>query len=164
MKIFFDCEFFEDGKTIDLISIGLVRADRKELYLVSSEFNESQALKNDWLLENVLCHVGKDDRRHSRQEIAAAIRHFVGPNPEFWAYYADYDWVSLCQLYGTMFALPADWPHYCRDLKQLADNVGYGRLPQQFGIEHHALHDARWVRESFYLLEPFVERAYGIKL
>jgi len=27
MKIWFDTEFYEDGRTIDLISIGLVRED-----------------------------------------------------------------------------------------------------------------------------------------
>lgn len=32
MRIWFDTEFIEDGKTIDLISIGLVRDDGSELY------------------------------------------------------------------------------------------------------------------------------------
>ena len=32
MKIWFDTEFIEDGKTIDLISIGMVRQDSATLY------------------------------------------------------------------------------------------------------------------------------------
>ena len=35
-------------------------------------------------------------------------------------YYADYDWVALCQLYGRMLDLPGRWPMFCRDLKQLS--------------------------------------------
>lgn len=36
---------------------------------------------------------------------------------------ADYDWVVLCQLYGTMMDLPKGWPMYCRDVKQLCDSA-----------------------------------------
>jgi hypothetical protein len=41
--------------------------------------------------------------------------------PEFYAYYADYDWVVFCSLFGTMMDLPKGFPMYCRDLKQMLD-------------------------------------------
>lgn len=41
--------------------------------------------------------------------------------PEFYAYYADYDWVLFCSLFGTMMDLPKGFPQYCRDLKQMLD-------------------------------------------
>ena len=41
--------------------------------------------------------------------------------PEFYAYYADYDWVVFCQLFGTMMDLPREFPMYCVDLKQELD-------------------------------------------
>ncbi|MGH2666066.1 hypothetical protein [Flavobacterium sp.] len=41
--------------------------------------------------------------------------------PEFYAYYADYDWVVFCWLFGKMIDLPAGFPMYCRDLKQVLD-------------------------------------------
>lgn len=41
--------------------------------------------------------------------------------PEFYAYYADYDWVVFCQLFGTMMQLPKGLPMYCIDLKQELD-------------------------------------------
>lgn len=41
--------------------------------------------------------------------------------PEFYAYYADYDWVVFCSLFGTMMDLPKGFPMYCRDLKQMID-------------------------------------------
>ena len=36
-KYFLDTEFIEDGKTIDLISLGIVCEDGRELYLQNSE-------------------------------------------------------------------------------------------------------------------------------
>jgi len=43
--------------------------------------------------------------------------------PEFYGYYADYDWVVLSQLYGKMINLPKYFPMYCRDLKQMFDET-----------------------------------------
>lgn len=52
-KYFLDEEFLEDGKTIDLISIGIACQDGRELYLQSCEFNPKSA--SLWVRENVLC-------------------------------------------------------------------------------------------------------------
>lgn len=41
--------------------------------------------------------------------------------PEFYAYYADYDWVVFCWLFGKMTNLPKGFPRYCIDLKQMID-------------------------------------------
>ncbi len=43
------------------------------------------------------------------------------PNHEFYAYYADYDWVLFCSLFGTMMDLPKGFPMFCIDLKQTFD-------------------------------------------
>ena len=40
---------------------------------------------------------------------------------EFYGYYADYDWVLFCSLFGRMIDLPKGFPMYCRDLKQMFD-------------------------------------------
>ncbi len=42
--------------------------------------------------------------------------------PTFYAYYADYDWVAFCWLFGKMIDLPKGFPMYCIDLKQEMDN------------------------------------------
>lgn len=42
--------------------------------------------------------------------------------PTFYAYYADYDWVVFCWLFGRMIDLPEGFPMYCRDLKQELDS------------------------------------------
>jgi hypothetical protein len=151
MRYWFDTEFIEDGKTIDLISIGIVAEDGRELYLESAEVNLDRA--SPWVKANVLPHLTGE--RWSRISIEADVRNFVGysgTQPEFWGYYADYDWVVLCQLFGTMMDLPKGWPMYCRDVKQLADSMGNPALPKQSETEHHALADARWTKKAWEFL------------
>ena len=80
----------------------------------------------------------------------------VDGHPEFWAYYADYDWVVLCQLYGTMMRLPSEWPRFCRDLKQLSVDLGSPTHPPKPKEEHNALSDARWNVELYKYLR-FIE-------
>lgn len=43
------------------------------------------------------------------------------PEPEFYGYYCDYDWVVFCSLFGKMINLPEGFPMYCKDLKQMLD-------------------------------------------
>jgi hypothetical protein len=148
VKVFFDTEFLEDGKTIDLISIGMVREDGEELYLVNREADWKRVLANDWLSANVVPHLPPIDSWVTRAEIAESVRLFAGVGPEFWAYYADYDWVVLCQLFGRMIDLPIGWPMYCRDFKQLSDWHGW-KLNKQTSGEHDALCDAKWLRDEF---------------
>lgn len=57
----------------------------------------------------------------SDNQIADEIKAFVGSGPEFYGYYADYDWVTFCSLFGRMIDLPKEFPMYCRDLKQIFD-------------------------------------------
>jgi hypothetical protein len=146
-----DTEFYEDGKTIDLISIGLVHEDGSELYLESAEADLERAAADPWMAKNVLPHLTGE--RVTRAQIREEILRFVGPSPEFWAYYADYDWVVLCQLFGRMVDLPQGWPMFCMDLKQEATRLGVPLPPAPAG-EHNALEDARWVRLAYQELEP----------
>lgn len=158
MRVYFDTEFIENGRTIDLLSIGLVREDGETYY---AETTTAWCLKNwgpnqhnpvdAWLVENVIPHL-EGKKATERREMAREILEFVGREPEFWAYYADYDWVALCQLYGRMIDLPEGWPMYCRDFKQVVDAFPSGsrRLavqdPDVDGPEHNALSDARWLK------------------
>ncbi len=74
--------------------------------------------------------------------------------PEFWAYFADYDWVVFCQAFGTMTDLPHGWPQYCNDIMQLNLSLGALELPEQVTPVHNALYDAQWCKEAHdFLLE-----------
>ena len=114
MKYFLDTEFEENGKDIMPISLALVAEDGRELY-VEYDFDEARARRNDFVRENVLVHLRDGQRRLSRKEVAAEIVNFVAPysQPQFWAYFADYDWVLMCQTFGTMMELPRGWPMWC---------------------------------------------------
>ena len=153
MKYYLDTEFIEDGRTIDLISIGLVREDGATYYAENIECDLSRA--SQWVRDNVLIHLGGKMAPVRRYMIANDIRAFVSDKPEFWAYYADYDWVVLCQLYGTMMDLPEGWPMYCRDVKQFCDCLDNPKLPEQISTEHHALADAKWTKEAWEFLENY---------
>lgn len=196
MNYFFDTEFIEGmhkplfGKKrhfIDLISIGIVSEDGRELYAVSKEFDVKKAYANDWVRENVVLPIFfelavheffdghfKDEWLHEQQpvtypvfrkntkwvwnqkwlkrllerygksheEIKRQIVAFVGGEfcgygtlhpfvistdntrgfpVDFYGYYADYDWVVLASLFGSMNELPLRFPMYARDLKQMLD-------------------------------------------
>lgn len=67
--------------------------------------------------------------------------------PKFYGYYADYDWVVFCWIFGRMIDLPKGFPMYCNDLKQMIDEIGLATtinstFPQT--NEHNALADAEW--------------------
>ncbi|MGW1267571.1 3'-5' exoribonuclease domain-containing protein [Streptomyces sp. NPDC002491] len=163
MKIYYDTEFIDDGRTIDLISIGLVREDGAELYAVSSEFNQTTVRQNPWLMANVwtslpirknppgMRGIDKLDPDHpdvrSRAQIARLVQDFIldTPDPQLWAYYSAYDHVALAQLWGPMSNLPAGIPMQSDDIVTAAKLAGLtpDDLPKQADGHHNALADAR---------------------
>jgi hypothetical protein len=180
MKYFLDTEFIENGTTIDLISIGIVCEDGRTLYKQNKDCKFT--LASDWVWRNVFPHLLhfhlKGDcscnERRFREKLDArcgddncvwaykwnirdAILEFCDVakhgKPEFWGYYADYDWVAFCQLFGTMMDLPKGFPMYCRDIKQWADQLGNPTLPKPEVEIHHALADAQNVEEMWKFLD-----------
>jgi hypothetical protein len=101
------------------------------------------------MLENVVPHLSGGSCRKPRGQIADEILTFVGKDPELWGWYSAYDHVALAQLYGPMVDLPAGWPYYTRDVRQLASSLGWPerkRPPVPKVDEHDALADARWTK------------------
>lgn len=150
MKFTFDTEFIEDGKTIDLISIAIINLDtNEELYLISSEFDASKA--DDWVKENVLKKLNPLEPRYTREAIKQKVLDFCGNNPEFHTYYAAYDWVGFCQLFGKMIDLPEGYPMLSIDMKQeiLRRKIEKEQLPSDPVDEHNALADARWHKQVY---------------
>lgn len=98
----------------------------------------------------------------SLSDIKKLLIDFIGDDssPEFWGYYADYDWVVFCQIFGTMIDLSKGFPMYCNDLKQLAITLGIeDSLDKRVPIEneHHALADAKWNKQVFEFLREYVK-------
>lgn len=167
-RYFLDFEFIEDGKTIEIISIGVVCEDGRKFYAESDEVDLSKA--NPWVIDNVIPYLGMWDSvgdevpPMSRADIALSLLKFVNDGdkkPRFWGYYADYDWIALCQLYGRMIDLPEGWPMLCFDIKQLHEMCGCPPLPPQDGQEHHALADAEWNMKAFNFLRRWIEDDAG---
>lgn len=175
MKYFLDTEFMEHPFTIQLISIGIVAEDGREFYAESNQFDPEFA--DLFVKQHVFPQLKYDPYDYKSRsgsaiwenkdndgdiemigaipDIREWILKFIGSDtPEFWGYFADYDWVAFCWLFGPMIALPKGWPMYCRDLKQLADDVKKPRFKKPKG-EHNALVDARWNKLFYeYLKAP----------
>ena len=166
MRYFYDTEFIEDGRTIELISIGLVAEDGREYYAVSTEFDPERA--GSWVRANVLPKLPPPASPlwRSRKQIRLDLEEFlrvsdVGATEpiELWAWVGAYDHVALCQLWGTMPALPPAIPRFTRELRQLWEDRGSPRLPPRARDAHDALVDARDQLRRFRLITSGEERS-----
>ncbi len=171
-RVFYDTEFRENGSTIDLLSIGIVRETGEEYYAVVADADWDAVKKDPWLLNNVWTGMpvrglktelfSTSDGLASRVKtagvldtssslvkpkwvIANEVRDFLQTTPdlELWAWYAAYDHVALAQLWGRMINLPKGIPMWTNDLKQEAERLGNPTLPEQEEGVHNALADAR---------------------
>lgn len=170
VRCFVDTEFYEDGSTIDLISLGAVRSDGGEFYAVSSDAKLDRV--SDWVRQNVVSQLPRkgDPRWQTRAQIAEGFSQFMSGTSlgggmttvgEMWSYYGAYDHVAICQLYGTMMGLPDHIPKYSMDLKQLSRMLGNPKHPEQKAGEHNALEDARWNRDLFAFLRTVPNGTFG---
>lgn len=169
MKYWYDTEFIDDGRTIDLVSIGIVAQDGREYYAVSSEFDQILLRARTWLCNNVwpslpkVVHpnvsLGVLDLNHPdvrpRVRIAAEVAEFLrvgltegGAQAELWSWYPAYDHVVLAQLFGPMDDLPKHIPWRTNDVEQEAERLEItGLLPDKPEGQHNALVDARYHRQ-----------------
>jgi hypothetical protein len=149
-RYFYDTEFIEDGRVIDLVSIGVVDENGREFYAVSTEYDDTNALP--WVRRNVLDKLPSPadaawrSRARIRTDLYAFLIEPVKDRPseriELWAWYAAYDHVALAQLWGAMPELPREIPRFTKDLRQLWDDLGRPALPDA-NDRHDALVDAR---------------------
>ena len=180
MNYFFDCEFCESPGKLVFISMAMIRGDGESIYVESKDFDEDDA--DDWVKDNVFPHLkwrfkedpetpvvtkdGHTDVFGTNDEIAAELNKFLSKerddSPVFWSYYADYDWVAFCQLFGSMVNLPKHFPMYCKDLKQYLDDFSlFEHKPEQKGTEHDPMADAEYHKELYdFLVSNSVKSGY----
>lgn len=159
MRFWYDTEFLEDGKTIELISIGIVAENEATYYAVNSDFDWDRIKTDRWMCENVAPHLpllgrGVTESTVTRGQfrfnidhksvlvkpkwvIANEVREFLtgnrnndGTPVELWADYAAYDHVVLAQLWGKMIGLPKGIPMWTHDLRQLWELAGRPEFPE----------------------------------
>ncbi|WP_280245560.1 3'-5' exoribonuclease domain-containing protein [Nocardia abscessus] len=160
----YDTEFLEDGRTIELISIGIVSDTGREYYAVNADMPIKRIRKHRWLMDNVVPSLPKpagDWNNHmprhwlfdyynpavkKRDRIATEVRDFLLAEdiPQLWADHGAYDHVVLAQLWGPMINLPEGIPMWTHDIQQELEPMPEGFEPpvQSLGL-HHALWDAR---------------------
>lgn len=171
MRFFYDTEFIEDGRSIELISIGVVAEDGREYYAVSTEFDPERA--GGWVRAHVLPKLPPPSSQlwRSRRRIREDLEEFFGVSDstgaggadpiELWAWIGAYDHVALCQLWGTMPELPRALPRFTRELRQLWEDRGSPRLPPRSRDAHDALVDARDQLRRFRLITAVGEPPVG---
>ena len=179
MKYFIDTEFVETVGHIELISIGIVAEDGREYYAVHTEADLKDAY--NWVKENVLApmpeympayndlrgyKLKEEEQKPGTQghkrivDIKHELLFWLGTKNnvpekcEFYGYFADYDWVVFCWIFGRMIHLPNGFLMWCRDIKQIMDRMGISRedidrYVDRPDTEHNALSDARWNKRAF---------------
>ena len=169
MKVWYDCEFIErgNGTPIIPISLGFVREDGAELYVIDAG-SLAGVMIHPWLSVNVAprlpirsdnSQTHEWDPNHDeypyvldRHDLVQRVHNFLtehGPVTELWTYYGAYDHVVLCQLFGTMNELPSGIPMWSHDIMQLHEWYPEVGLPPQPPVDHHAMWDARWNYEAY---------------
>ncbi|MTD17374.1 polyadenylate-specific 3'-exoribonuclease AS [Nakamurella sp. YIM 132087] len=159
-RYFYDCEFIEDGRTIELISIGVVAEDGREFYAISTAFDPNRA--GTWVRKHVLDKLpGPADRSwRSRERIRDDLAAFLlAPKlpVELWAWYGAYDHVALAQLWGAMPALPREIPRLTREIRQHWEAAGCPPIPEPGRDRHDALADARLGRDRWMVAEKTLQ-------
>jgi hypothetical protein len=159
-RFWYDTEFIEYPRTIDLISVGIVGENGEEFYGINWDCNHSTA--GVWVQENVIAklperaHPADDNPWMTRIQLQREVLKFFRPSKEdpveLWGYYSAYDHVALCWLFGPMINLPPGMPMLTLDIKQLCDSLGNPKLPEVGKGEHDALADARWNKTAWEFL------------
>lgn len=124
MIVTFDTEFLDDGRVIELISLGMVAEDGRTLYAVNGDADwQTISFTSPWVVENVIKrHIPHYETKGiyyanwsyfevtHRGEIANGVEDFLAstPDPQLWAYYSATDHVALYQLFGSLIVANCD--------------------------------------------------------
>lgn len=152
MKYFYDTEFYDDGHTVDLISIGIIAEDGREYYAVNNDADWDRIYDHRWLMENVVEQLPDEYHWKPGTQIRDEVYAFLTAGntpPDLWAWFAAYDHLCLSQLWGRMIDVPAPIPQFTNDVRSLSAWTGITRLPMQEQGAHDALQDARHVKTMY---------------
>lgn len=182
MKFFLDLEFSEIPQSAVIVPLSVgVTTERGDSFYQTLFYDTGLVSRNPWVVENVLPNMTLTPaqiKEHSVRNVGCntpcspghfrqMLKHFIdtqvveeratggqieNPEIEFYGYYASYDWVVLCQLFGTMMHLPNGWPMFIHDLKAIQEMF----LPDFKFKEvqgHNALLDACGLRDDWFLME-----------
>ncbi len=155
MKYFFDTEFYDDGKDLEFISLGIVSEDNRCFYAQNSAI-DYRGIKDEWLRKNVINKLWIEFK--SIDVIRSDLVRFVGMDrdAEFWGYNVSYDFFLLCRIFGKMSDLPENFGHTGYDVKCLGKYMGKSDIVKgisedwkKCSMVHHSLFDALWTKDIY---------------
>lgn len=166
---------FPNGRKLYWIRKNVLKPIFYELSGKDIDFHDLSASFTYKQMKYLINKYGKTNKEIA-ENIITFCRHpnslsYNPPSPEFYAYFADYDWVVFCWLFGKMIDLPKGFPMYCKDLKQMIDDKqsqidfntsvteprkdikSHKDFPKQDASKsHNAIEDARWNKQLFEFL------------
>ena len=172
MKIYLDTEFMENGETVKPLSIAMLAETGQSIYMVISDAPREEA--NEFVQTMVLPYIDippfdiiepiqnstyiasegvQTYVRCPKQDAGTILKNWVAKithQPEFWAWFATYDWLIICQLYGHMTDIPRPWPMYVNDLRTNPNSILTPFEEPNLDIPpHHALHDVHALKNRW---------------
>jgi hypothetical protein len=167
-----DADKWVQDNVITPLYISSVHGDRRN-HCSSENFQYAYGKSNKQIAKEIVDFVYESEYPQAETNKQKAFVRLGKISPEFYGYYADYDWVLFCSLFGRMIDLPKGFPMYCRDLKQMLDEKVDKFLPQTVWVnksqvlehfktmihypkqnnEHNALADAKWNLELYNFLK-----------
>lgn len=179
MNIYFDCEFTGLYKDTELISMGFISEDGKELYL---EFKGINVTRQDrWIKENVLAHTIEYGDTYWGDVVNNVLNYHCGTKDELkgvllnWLRQFDsvqmvsdvchFDFVLFIDIFGSAFDLPKNVSPTCHDINQdiactygVNDFKAFDMSREEIlddmeisvsGYKHNSLYDAKVIREIY---------------
>lgn len=112
---------------------------------------------NKEIAENILWFCAAEKSIFETDGLGQEVRNRLEDNPvKFYGYYADYDWVCFCWLFGKMIDLPTGFPMLMFDIQQLIveNNIDKTNLLKEVPQIncHNSLQDAKWNKKLYEFL------------
>ena len=112
---------------------------------------------NKQIAENILWFCAAEKSIFETDGLGQEVRNRLEDNPvKFYGYYADYDWVCFCWLFGKMIDLPTGFPMLMFDIQQLIveNNIDKTNLLKEVPQIncHNSLQDAKWNKKLYEFL------------
>ena len=167
-RLYLDTEFTELTQHAQLLSIGMIDSEGRSFY---AELQHAQLPQDDWLANNVLCHMnwlGQQNKSHlvnkgdqwqvfgSAMEVTEHLQSWLShyQKAEVWADCVVWDWLLFCELFGGAFEKPPQIHYLPFDLvtlllaKGVNPDINRRELAVSMGLQvngfaHHALDDAK---------------------
>jgi hypothetical protein len=165
MRLFFDCEFTGLHKNTNLISIGIIDENNKEIYCEFTDYDKNQI--NEWLQLNVIDNLVNDPEKaiigtksYIRENILKILKERKYDNIQWVSDVCHYDFVLLIDLlYGNALHMPINVSAACYDINQLMAEKMNISLKDSFNLnreslitipsqvrKHNALYDAKIIK------------------